>query len=237
MLVEKSVGIMHLWSFLKLLGRSNDATRVYCDIDAETTKIASLLNAGEKENRCSKQQNSPTQPGSVWNLIFEFLNGTRQARFYTQAPAEMVWGWLEEARRMKCLFRQRQRHCTFCVSCRTKAYVFPFFQSFWPAGSCSPSSAVRFTWKCRWRRMALALPRCLCLLWYPLVSAAIGLFCTWQFSAGRCCVQCNWMMWYSFPSCWCQQSCLGPHLVIVLKATKRDDCPHSKKESYMFVQT
>ena len=116
-----------------------------------------------------------------------------------------------------------------------KAYVRSFVQSVWPAGSFLTSPTERFTWK--W--IALALSRCLRLLCSPLVSAAAaGLFCTWQLRAGRCCVQCNWMMWYCSPSCWCQQPFLSPtHLIIFLKASKRNDCSHCKtSENCLSVQ-
>lgn len=102
-------------------------------------------------------------------------------------------------------------YCTLC-ELLYEAYIGSLFQSFWPTGSCLPLSCMHFTWKPQWRRMALALSHCFCLLQYPLVSAAVGLFCTWQLRAGRCCVQRNWMMWYCFLSSWCQQSFLGSHL-------------------------
>lgn len=114
---------------------------------------------------------------------------------------------------------------------RYKAYVRSFVQSVWPAGRFLTSPTERFTWKCESWRMALALSRCLRLLCSPLVSAAAaaGLFCTWQLRAGRCCVQCNWMMWYCSPSCWCQQPLLGPtHLIIFLKASERNHCSRCK---------
>lgn len=77
---------------------------------------------------------------------------------------------------------------------------------------CPLCILVHITWKHQWCRMALVLPCCLCLLQYPLVSSASGLFCTWQLRAGKCLVQCNWMMWYCFPSSWCLQLFLGPYL-------------------------
>lgn len=68
--------------------------------------------------------------------------------------------------------------------------------SFWPTGHCWP-----------WFLSAFLS----CSLLQPFLSAAGGLCCVWQWRAGRCCIQCNWMMWHRFPGSCCQQSCFGPH--------------------------
>lgn len=97
----------------------------------------------KKKIPCSKQQTlagSKTLPYDLeaCEILFSnifFFNETRQARFYKHTPTQMVRGWLEEVRRMKCLFRRKQRYCTLCEPLY-KAYIGSPFQSFWPTGSC-----------------------------------------------------------------------------------------------------
>lgn len=115
------------------------------------------------------------------------FNETRQAGFHTHAPT------------VTSLFRgtreDEQQRC--CI----QGLCFKAFDLQATAG-LAPSTRL-------WWRSALALLSC--ILRHPFLSAAGGLCCIWQWRAGRCCIQCNWMMWHRFSGSRCQQSFFGPH--------------------------
>lgn len=141
-------------------------------------------------------------------LLNLFLFFNEAARLDFTDVHQLKWfgaGWRKWGGRNACLGRGRRTvHCVSCCTKQTPVSKILTHRQLLPF--------VSLTWKHQWRRMALAFSHCLCLLQCPLVSAAVGLFCTWQLRAGGWCVQGNWMMWYCFPSSWCQQLFLGPHL-------------------------
>ena len=204
---------------------------VHCNIDAETKYFSSLHHAKKKKQKKHVVSNifwleaklplTSRKCVKSYFWIFSFL--MRPVRLDFTHIHGVKWfgaGWRKRGRWNAC---SGEGILTVPhVSCCTKQTSGLSFKAFKPTGSCSPSSLVHFTWKCQWRRMALAFSCCLCPLQYPLVSAAVGLFCTWQLGAGRCCVQCNWMMWYCFASSWMPAVVSWPTtLITFFKATKK----------------
>lgn len=116
---------------------------------------------------------------------------------HSHTPIQMVWGWFEEGRKMKCLFRQKQRQCVLGEQ-SYKAYI----------GSLSKLLTHRHLLafvSCVFHLKVLVAQDGIIIPLLPLPSQVSISFWCCQFvlhlvQSRGIVLYCNWMMQYCLPS-------------------------------------